>query len=219
MQSEGALFTGQVTVDELRGSNKLTLTDYTEIDFGDIDITGTGGSGWPVGGGSGLPVNVDGDYELDKNLEVDTKQLLFGNNYIRQTNDLSALETGSLNVNDLELEIQRWTADSNTFQVGIWAGVTSDQIFYPNTVSNANDFSRHGPMCRQGRFLVAQGGMQFEDQTAGRPSISYVNGKNAAFEVLASHNYWKNYLGGDNRSYDHPVFQVCANQNLITGYH
>ena len=67
MESEGALFTGQVTIDELRGSNKLTLTDYTEIDFGDIDITGTGGSGWPVGGGSGLPVNVDGDYELDKN--------------------------------------------------------------------------------------------------------------------------------------------------------
>ena len=50
-------------------SSDLTFSDYECIDFSDIDITGTGGDGWPEGGIQ-FPLNANGNaYDVDKSID------------------------------------------------------------------------------------------------------------------------------------------------------
>ena len=47
----------------------LIFRNYAMLDFGNIDVKGMGGSGWPTGGSGGFPI-VNGNYFADESLDV-----------------------------------------------------------------------------------------------------------------------------------------------------
>ena len=114
----------------------LTLSGYDAIDFGNIAITGTGGNGWPAGsGGTSFPV-VDGEYQVDKNLNLNGNGILFteqlGYDYGITVDDyqrlvLTKCRTDVLDVTD-EIKFLD-TSNNNHAECTFW---NDDSYHYPN---------------------------------------------------------------------------------------